>query len=152
MKPFVNFLVLLLLTSCGYRTLEGTVKPVYFSTDAVVFTDTLARLQAVFYQNIMRLSSPCLEVVELHDADAAKAFISKPTFFRKDGIEFLIYPGEHIFISAKASDGYAPIFSTVSKNKTRDSELAVMKIFQELEKRPEIPRLFEYTFQIILDE
>jgi thiol-disulfide isomerase/thioredoxin len=157
MKLFACLLVLLLLTSCSYRTLESGLKPVYFSPDTVVFTDTLARVQAVYYENLMRLSHPCLEMVELHDSDAATAFISKPTFFTKDGVPFLIYPREHILISANISNGYAPIFSTASKDKTRDGELLMLKTFQELEKRPKFPYrldytlMLNYTFQTILD-
>jgi thiol-disulfide isomerase/thioredoxin len=148
MKPFVYTLSILLLTSCAYRTLEGRVKPVYFSADSAIFTDTLQR---VAYQNLMRLSHPCVEMVDLRQGQSVKAFISKPTFVRKDYMEFLVYPGEHIFITTNDSSESTPTFSTVSKNKIRDDELLVFKIFQELEKSPKIPRLFEYTFQTILD-
>jgi thiol-disulfide isomerase/thioredoxin len=150
MKPFIYFLIILLLTSCGYRTLEGRVKPVYFSADSVVFADTLAPLQAVYYQSLRRLSNPCLEMVDLDDKHSVKAFIASPTFFKKDGVEFLIYPREHIFVTANASDGYAPMFSTVSKHKVRDSELFVLKTFQDMERRPKIPRVFDYNFDTIL--
>jgi hypothetical protein len=80
-----------------------------------------------------------------------KTFISKPTFFQKDYMEFLVYPGESIFITANDSNEYIPTFSTASKNKVRDRELLVLKTFQELEKRPEVPRLFPYTLDTILD-
>lgn len=151
MKTFLYFVLLALLTSCGYRTLEGRVKPVSFSADPVVFADTLVEVQRVLYQNLMRLSYPCLEVVDLREGEVEKAFISKPTFFQKDYMEFLVYPGESIFITANDSNNYIPTFSTVSKNKVRDRELLVLKTFQELEKRPEVPRLFDYTLDTILD-
>jgi thiol-disulfide isomerase/thioredoxin len=150
MKSFIYILSFLLLTSCAYRNLEGNVKPVYFSTDPVVFTDTLVAIQRVLYQNVMRLSYPCLEMVDLREGEMGKAFISKPTFFRKDDKEFLVYPGESIFITANDSNNYEPAFSTVSKNKVRDRELLLLKTFQELEKRPEVPRLFPYTLDTIL--
>jgi len=151
MKPFIYILSMLLLTSCGYRTLEGRVKPVYFSADSTVFSDTLFTVPTVRYQNVMGLSVPCDEMVDLVQGEVRKAFISKPTFFRKADMEFLVYPGESIFITANDSNYYIPTFSTVSKNKVRDRELLVLKTFQELEKRPKVPRLFDYTLDTILD-
>lgn len=150
MKSFIYIVSILLLTSCAYRNLEGKVKPVYFSADSIVFTDTLAEIQRVRYQNMLRLSYPCDEVVDLREREVEKAFISKPTFFRKDDKEFLVYPGESIFITANDSNNYEPTFSTTSKNKVRDRELLLLKTFQELEKRPEVPRLFPYTLDTIL--
>jgi thiol-disulfide isomerase/thioredoxin len=151
MKHFVYILSILLLTSCAYRTLEGRVKPVHFSADSAVFTDTLVAVQRVLYQNLMRLSSPCLETVDLREGEVEKAFISKPTFFQKDYMQFLVYPGESIFITANDSNNDTPTFSTVSTNKVRDRELLVLKTFQKLERRPKAPRLFDYTLQTIFD-
>lgn len=141
----------MIIESCSYRTVEGRVKPVYFSADAVVFTDTVPQVQTVLYQNLMGLSYPCLEVVDLHEGKAARAFIARPTFFQKENREFLVYPRENIFITANASDDYIPAFATINKNNVRDGELQVLKIFHDLERGPQVPRLAEYTFQTILD-
>lgn len=143
--------LLLSLTSCAYRTLEGRVKPVYFSADKIVFTDTLFPTQAVTYQNMKRLGNPCLEMLDLHQGEEVKAFIAEPTIFRKENSTFLVYPREHIFITANAVSNYQPTFSTVSKNKVRDGELLVLQKFQELEKRLVVPVLTEYTYQTIED-
>ncbi len=151
MKIFTYIFFLLWLTSCGYRTLEGRVKPVYFSTDPVIFNDTLSRMQAVLYQNLEDLSNPCLEMVELQKARTVKTFIARPTFFWKDNIKFLVYPKEHIFITASDTNYYSPTFSTLDQNKVRDGEFLVLKTFQKLEKRPKIPLWLEYNFQKILD-
>jgi thiol-disulfide isomerase/thioredoxin len=151
MRPYVYFLLFLLLTSCGYRTPEGRVKPVYFSADATVFKDTLFPVQIVTYQNMKRLGFPCLEVVELQTGKEVKTYVAQPTIFYKENRTFLVYPNEHIFITADTSNDFIPIFSTVGKNKMRDGELLVLKTFQELEKRPDVPRLPEYNLQTILD-
>jgi thiol-disulfide isomerase/thioredoxin len=155
---FSAFIVcLFLLASCAYRNLEGSVKPVYFSTDSVVFADTMLSIQRVGYQNVMGLSFPCLEVVDLRPGEEVKTFIARPTYVEKENVEFLVYPGEHIRISADVSNQYLPAFSTVKKNKVRDRELLMLKTFQELEKKPKMPYrrdpnlLIDYNFQTILD-
>lgn len=155
MKSFIYIFLSILLTSCGYGIFGGMVKPVYFSADSTVFTDTFLPARTVNYQNLMGLSHPCIdEIVELRQGEVVKAFISHPTLFRKENTEFLVYPGEHIFITA---NDYIPTFSTVSKNKTRDGELLVLKTFEELEKRPglsyllDVSYLMDYNYQTILN-
>ena len=151
LKSFLSVILLIIIASCGYHTLEGRVKPVYFSANDIVFTDTLFPTQAVLYQNAKRLGVPCLEVVNLQKGKEVRAYIAQPTIFYKENRAFLVYPKEHIFITADTSNDYIPTFSTISKNKKRDGELLVLKTFHELEKRPNVPRLPEYTFQAILD-
>ncbi len=157
MKLLAYILILLQLSSCAYRTLEGRVQPVYFSADSVVFSDTILSKQTVLYQNLKGLSYPCVEGVDLLQGEEVKTFISKPTIVRKENVEFLVYPREHILITADASKQYIPIFSTSSQNKVRDRELMVLKSFQQLEKRPKLPHrndytlLINYNFQTILD-
>ncbi len=151
MKLSIFIVFLPLLISCGFRTLEGKVKPVYFSTDPAVFADTLVQVQSVTYQEVKRLDVPCLSMVDLQKGKAVQTFIAQPTIFHKDNNEFLVYPGEHIFITANPSNNYAPTFSTMNQNKVRDDELLVLKTFQKLEKRPKIPLWIHYDFQTVLD-
>ena len=151
MKLLIYTLLLLLLASCSYRTLEGRAKPVYFSADKAVFTDTFYRARMVYYQDLMGLSYPCADVVELRQGEAVKKWIAKPTFFRKENREFLVYPGEHIFITVDDTIDYIPTFTTVRQNKVRDRELLVLKTFQKLEQRPVVPRLADYNYQTTLD-
>ena len=148
-KPLAYILFLSCLTSCAYRTLEGRVKPVYFSADKVVFTDTLYPAQAVTYQNMKRLGFPCGERLDLHQGEEVKAFIAEPTIFQKENNIFLVYPGEHIFITSNAAKNYQPTFSTVRKSKVRDRELLVLQKFEEQEKRLMMPLLSEYNYQTI---
>jgi len=157
MKFWLHILCLPLLSSCAYHSLEGRVKPVYFSTDSVVFTDTMVVTQRVAYLGFMGLAFPCLETVDLRNGEEVKTFISRPTLIQKEDVEFLVYPGEHIYISADASNQYSPSFSTAKKNKLRDSELSLLKTFRQIEKRPKMPYrsdvnlLLNYNFQTILD-
>ncbi|MEO6732660.1 MAG: thioredoxin-like domain-containing protein [Ferruginibacter sp.] len=152
LRLFLSVVLLFTITSCSYRTLEGSVKPVYFSAADVVFTDTAFPVQTVFFQNLKRLGAPCAEVVDLQKGKEVKTYIALPTIFRKGNREFLVYPKEHIFISADASNYYIPTFSTMGKNKRRDSELLVLTTFRELEQKPVAPLLPEkYTVQTILD-
>jgi hypothetical protein len=50
MKLWAIFLLLVVLTSCGYRTV-----PVYFSADAAVFSDTPRTVQAVSFPELEKL-------------------------------------------------------------------------------------------------
>lgn len=141
---------LIAFSSCnGIRTLEGRAKPIYFIADSSLFTDTLFPVQTVTYRNLSGLTG-ALQPIELNKGEISKGFICNPTFFRKDSKEFLIYPGDKIFISGNYINAHYT-FSTFNRNKTRDNELLVFKTFQENEKWPAVPRLIEYNLQKILD-
>jgi thiol-disulfide isomerase/thioredoxin len=146
MKLLVCVLLLLLLTSCGYRTV-----PVYFSADASVFTDTLSPVQRVTFQKVMALGYPCLDVVELQPGKEVQASIDRPTIFQKEYRSFLVYPKDHIFITASASNDFIPTFSTLNKNEVRDRELSVIKTFENLEKLPVVPILADYDYASIMN-
>ncbi|MEI6946459.1 TlpA disulfide reductase family protein [Paraflavisolibacter sp. H34] len=137
MKPFASILLFLLLAACSCRTLVG-LKPVYFSADSSVFADTFSRAHWVIYPGVKGLAYPCAEIVELLPGQEVTAFVAGPTFFMRDGREFLVYPGEHILVTEK---NYVPTFATASQNKLRDRELLVLKTFFEREKKPGYPFL-----------
>ena len=147
-KTFIySALMLEILSGCnGIKTLEGRAKPVYFTADSIIFTDTLFPVQTLSYRNLLGLGRVG---VELNKGAISKTFICKPTFFRKDYEEFLVYPGEHIFINGNnVHSDYT--FTTVNRKKRRDDELLVLKTFQKNEKYPEAPRLAKYNLATIL--
>lgn len=150
-KQLLSILLPFSFSACAHRTLEGRVKPVYFSAAPVVFTDTLARDHSVYFQNMKKLGVPCDEVVNLKPGIAVKTFIAEPTIFGMGSSAFLVYPRDRIFITADPAREFHPTFSTVSKNKTRDGELLVLQKFQELEKRVVVPALTQYNYQVIAD-
>jgi hypothetical protein len=150
MKGFIYILFLMMMTSCAFRTLEGRVKPVYFSADSSVFADTVLSSGQVLYPDLMGLTT-CLQDVKLNLSETGQALISRPTIFRSEDREFLVYPGEHIVVTADESNFFMTTFNTASGNKVRDGELLVFKIFQDLEKKPNAPILLEYNYQAILD-
>jgi len=137
-----------ILTSCNsVKTLEGRARPVYFNADTSVFIDTFERIQHLSYRRLLGLS-PGLESVELYNGQTSKTFISKPTFFRIGIQEFLVFPGEHIFISGNY-DNYS--FYANDGNAGRDNEFLVLKLFQQNEKRKNLYQLPQYTFETVLD-
>jgi len=84
-KQVMYVILFMAFTSCrGYRTAEGRIKPVYFTADAQIFTDTIYPPTPVFYQVLRGLQGNSTETLELREGDTTKGFIQKPTFFRKE--------------------------------------------------------------------
>jgi thiol-disulfide isomerase/thioredoxin len=138
-KIFCSVFILITLSSCGYRTLEGRVKPVYFSADDAVFNDSLFSRPRLLYQNVLRLAFPCVEVIDLQRGKEVKLYIKSPTLFNIANKPFLVYPKEHIFVTSNATkDDFTPTFSTLNKDNIRDGELEVLKNFIQLERGPQM--------------
>lgn len=138
--------------SCrSYRTAEGSVKPVYFTADPKVFTDTLYSPTPVRYPVLQGLQGNNDQNVELREGDTTKGFIRKPTFFWEGNNKVLLYPGERVHVSGEGKDGNYR-FSILNGRSRRNRELAVFTTFLQLEKRPPfMESLYKASVQNILD-
>lgn len=139
-------------TSCrGYRTAEGRVKPVYFTADAQIFTDTIYPPTPVWYSVLRGLQGNSIQTLELREGDVSKAFIQKPIFFREGDNIALLYPNEKVRISGETKDGNYS-FSIVNGSSRRNRELLFFQTFSKLDKWPRATRkLREASVQNILD-
>jgi hypothetical protein len=131
--------------------MEGRAKPVYFSADDIVFTDSMDPRPSLSYHAPHWLYTPCTDMVYLERGKQVKAYITGPTIFTMYEIPFLIYPRDRIRVTRDSSINYTPSLSSLKKKKNWDRELQVMKHFRELEKKPTIPPLLEYNYQMIQD-
>jgi thiol-disulfide isomerase/thioredoxin len=147
MCRFFNYtLILLFFYSCQpVRSVDGKSKPVYFTSDPKIFTDTLYPYQYAFINNPLGFEGRTFQLI---NGETAKAFIHGPTFITKGGNEFLIYPKEQIMVSGDYDDF---TFTTVAGNSRRDKELQFFKNFRRLEKWPTPWNVPDYTVHTILD-
>src|SRR3954447_5385856 len=123
-KQFIYLVLFVAFTSCrGYRSAEGRVKPVYFTADAGIFSDTSYPPTPVVYSVIRGLQGNGVELLDLIEGETTKGFIQKPTFFREGSDVALLYPNERINISGEGTDG-SYRFSIVNGNSRRNRELA----------------------------
>jgi hypothetical protein len=131
---------------CGCRTVERA-KPLYFSQDAALFTDTLFPEQTVWYTDLKGY----VQQVALKPDSLAKGYIEGPTFVHKGRHDLaLVFPEERIHIAGDfANDDYT--FTSVNGSYQRNRELQFFKTFERLEKWSGIPRLPVYTLQTVLD-
>lgn len=133
---FIIIGLVLTLTSCrSYRTLEGRVKPVYFTADSTVFKDTVYSLHPIRYRALADLKGAGIETAELNEGVVTKVFIKKPTMFWAGYSGFLVYPGEHIHVKG-VYDSLA--FFAANGNKQRNRELLFFKKLQELQQQQQL--------------
>ncbi|MCF1713774.1 hypothetical protein L0U88_03920 [Flavihumibacter sp. RY-1] len=141
----------LFFSSCGIRGIEGRERPVYFTADDIVFTDSLDKKPHMLFHGKYWIDYPCMNTVYLQKGIEAKAYISGPTIFRMDQVPFLVYPGDRIQVVTNPDKNWEATFFSKRKDKRRNAELQVLKRFEQLEKSPELVRLLEYSYQDILD-
>jgi thiol-disulfide isomerase/thioredoxin len=135
-KQFMYVILFMALASCrGYRTAEGRVKPVYFTADSQIFTDTIYPPRPVTYPILQGLQGNSIQELELREGDTTKGFIKKPTFFWEGFNIALIYPNERVQISGEGKDGNYS-FSIVNGSSRRNRELAFFQTFLSLDKWP----------------
>jgi len=122
-------------------------KPIYFSADNEIFTDTLFPEQSIAYGSLGGINKGMGETAELLPGNETKILVHGPTIVSKQSDEALVYPSEHILIKGDYDD-YT--FSTVNKDTQRDNELMVFKAFRQVEKFPGIKQLTEYNLETVL--
>lgn len=151
-KPFIYVILFMAFTSCrGYRTAEGRVKPVYFTPDPQLFTDTIYPPRPVAYSILQGLQGNGIQTLELIEGKVSKAFIQKPTFFRQGDNIALLYPNERVQISGEGKDGNYS-FSIVNGSSRRNRELMFFQTFSKLDKwHGVVGNLREASVQNILD-
>jgi hypothetical protein len=144
-KISLSAMLLLGLTSCVFRNLEGRPKAVTFTVDHALNQDIPAKKLTYNNAKFLEGSGP-LDVVEFRKGLTDQALIYEPTIFRDEDAEFLVYPGERIGI--KTQGGNDSLFS-IDGNAVRDRELQVLKRFHELEKIPDVPSGQHYDLATI---
>jgi thiol-disulfide isomerase/thioredoxin len=129
--------------------MEGPAKPVYFTADDVVFTDSLDPRPHLSYHAPHWLYRPCTDIVYLERGKMVKAYITGPTIFTMNQKPFLVNPRDKIRVTTDSTQSYSPNLSSLKRKKVRNRELQMLKHFIELEKIPTAPRLLEYNYQMI---
>lgn len=134
----ISTILILSIISCqSYHSLEGRAKPVYFTADPEISSDTLQPVLAVSYPIIKGLKGGIVESTEIRPGEFNKAIIKEPTLFYFEYNTFLAYPNERIIIKGSLED---PIFVTARGNKQRDNELKFFQAFNKLHRYPTVPR------------
>lgn len=146
-KIFLLLMLAVVISSCLHYNSIKRSKPVYFSADNEIFTDTLFPEQSITYSSLPGIRGKIVETAELMQGDETKIWIHGPTIVRKQNDEALVYPNEHVLIKGDYDD-YT--FSIFDKDAQRDNELKVFKVFRQLEKWPVVPRLPEYSLETVL--
>lgn len=124
---------LIFLFSCkSYRMLEGKSKPVYFYSDASVFTDTAIKEYSISYRDLKNLRGNFPSVLTLRKGEVSKAVINEPSVFNIYDA-FLIYPGESVLVKK----GEYNDFTLEVKNKRRNKEISLFKQINDL--HPPLP-------------
>jgi thiol-disulfide isomerase/thioredoxin len=99
-----------------------------------VFDDSTAKPTTISYRDQLDIRNNYINSFELKPGVSANAIISKPTFFRINSNQFLIYPGEKLkVVKGKYND-----FSLTTENnrKNRNNELVFFSKFDEVEQYP----------------
>lgn len=147
-KPIIYFSLLLSFISCRtYRMLDGKSRPVYFTPDVSVFSDSDFYDPNIAYTDLHNLGGNSLNTMELKKGKTSVAIIHQPTFFLAHD-NFLVYPGEHIII--KKGVRYDFTFTKKHGSKRRNRELSFFKTYSDNVRYPVIPGLHNYSLDTIL--
>jgi hypothetical protein len=153
LKIFSCVALLSVFASCrNYRTTEGKLKPVYFTTDPQIFLDTLYPPQPFWFKVLHGLRGNATETVDLRDGDVTKAFIPKPTFFSEGTNTVLLYPGDTVKVTGENNYGDYSFFLQ-SGTRRRNMEMVLFQTLKKLKKsQPAIARLTNYSVIDLLEE
>ena len=140
--------LLLSFASCRtYNMLDGKSRPVYFTPDASVFSDTDFHNPAIVYSDLLNIRGNLITEVALKKGETSAAIIRQPTLF--NGFDnFLVYPGEHILIKKGKYNEYT--FIKINGSRRRNNELSFFKTFSQIEHYPIPPTINNASLDTIL--
>jgi thiol-disulfide isomerase/thioredoxin len=102
--------------------LEGNSRPVSFTCDNSLFTDSVSKGYIISYSDIGNLRGNFSTGVDLRRGEVSKAIIHRPTVFTIYD-PFLVFPGEQVLVKKEWNND----FSFQEKNKKRNRELNLFK-------------------------